>query len=237
MHKLSSIITTVRHGHKNDAGELTEIGIEQAKKRGAETQYLKGDTVLLTSGVGRVTDTIGHITNGFSGSFPEHFRLTYNSHYLHYLFDSNKKGGLFSRWDNISEPQEKRMQDFLNQGDISNEPDIYPSPKVMAVRIARILITQIDFATITVPEVMSNFINGTHEPVITSFLYYFLNNYSPKDVSFISKIGGIIDYAEGFNLFVYQALNSQTKITFKFREMEFELDQNDLRSFAQTAID
>jgi hypothetical protein len=58
----------------------------------------------------------------------------------------------------------------------------------MAIRLARVLSTEIDLATITIPEIMDNIINGTHEPVLMSFLYYFLQDYNPTDSNFVDSI-------------------------------------------------
>lgn len=232
MYKLASIITTVRHGEKDELGELTQAGVQQSALRGKKVSYLKGSTLLFTSGVKRVTETVANLTDAFTTQGEFNANNVFESHYLHYLYDPTKKGELFSNWDSADHDPAERIQDFLNQNMESTEPEIYPSPHQMAVRLARVLITQIDFATITVPDVMSNFVNGTHEPVITSFLFYFLNNFQAGSGNFINEIGGTIDYAEGFEILIYQALNKPTKLSFQFRDREIALDQNKLREFA-----
>lgn len=228
---LTSLITSVRHGHKDDLGELTEIGIEQARKIGERIDYLAGETLLFHSGVGRVARTIEEIYK-VKNVNPDKIS-SYESHFLHYLYNPQVKGNLFANWDNSLQDPELRINAFLSQGESTDEPDIYPSPKEMAVRFARVLITQIDFVTITIPDVMTNFINGTHEPVMMSFLYYFLNDYNPEKADgFADKIGGSIDFSEGFNVSVFQQVNMPTKLVFNFRDIEKDMNQNELRKFA-----
>lgn len=115
---------------------------------------------------------------------------SFPSHYLQYLYDPKIKGILFSHWDDSTSEEEhlNKINNFLNLRDTSTEKEIFPSPKHMAIRLARILATEIDLATITASDVMNNIINGTHEPVLMSFLYYFLQDYVPATLDFIHRI-------------------------------------------------
>jgi len=239
--KPKAIITTIRHGEKDKDGALTERGRQQAAERGDHVHYLHGDIILLHSGVTRVKDTLE--------SFAKHLNLkgdisgetlerelkfqSYTSQYLQYVYDSKNKGELFGNWDNVEgrEAEEERMRKFLSQNSSSSEPDIYPSPKQMAVRLARVIATQIDFATITIPEVRTNFVNGSHEPVLMSFLYYFLQDYDPTDIEFLQKIGGSVDFTEGFGIYIYDQQDGSNKVIFKFRDIEKEIDQSRLKAF------
>lgn len=101
----------------------------------------------------------------------------------------------------------------------------------MAQRLGKVLLAQIDFATITTPEVRTNFVNGTHEPVITSFLYYFLQNYKPEDDQFIQKIGGTVHFSEGFDIYIYQNPRDEIETVFKFRNFAAKVDVRRLREF------
>lgn len=228
---LTSLITSVRHGHKDDWGELTDIGINQARKIGESIEYLEGETLLFHSGVRRVSKTIEEIYNVKNIN---HGKISsYESHYLHYLYNPEVKGNIFSNWDKSTQNPELRIDAFLSQGETSDEPEVHPSPREMAIRFARVLITQIDFVTITVPDVMTNFINGTHEPVVMSFLYYFLNDFkSTKSDGFTKGIGGTVGFSEGFNIRVFQKFNMPTRLVFNFRDIEKDMNQNELRKFA-----
>lgn len=233
--KLTAIISTIRHGEKDETGALTENGKIQASKAAAIISHLEGDVILLHSVVDRVRDTIINTANSLN---PEGSFSNYISHYLHYLYDPSNKGEFFSKWDDVNGIPEKeleRMKNFLEMKDKSTEPDIYPSPKQMAIRLGRVLITEIDFATITIPEVRTNFINGSHEPVIMSFLYYFLQDFEPKDPDFMNKLGRSVDFTEGFEIKVYQTLTDENKVILKFRDFEKEIDQNELRRFCMNS--
>lgn len=239
---ITAIISTIRHGEKDDSGKLTLNGFRQGGSKGKETKHLKGDIVLLHSGVDRVKDTLTSFANYLGNeniTFDEklienlHEYNSYISQYLQYLYDSSNKGELFSKWDDLKDPEliDKRMNNFLNLRDKSEEPDIHPSPKQMAIRVARVLSTEIDFATITIPEVRTNFVNGTHEPVIMSFLYYFLQDFEPKSFDFINEIKGSVDFSEGFDIKIYQDLKGDNKVIFKFRDFIKEVDQFKLKEF------
>lgn len=241
---LAAVISTVRHGHKDEVGNLTSTGVDQAKIRGITLKHLKGDIILFHSGVGRVKDTIRavashlHLNNEseLNQELLDKFNLQdYIAPNLHYLLDPQNKGELFSQWDNMVHTQEEstsRMQRFLNQNDFSAEPDVYPSPKQMAKRMARVIFSQILFASITDSSFRTNFINGTHEPVIMSFLYYYLNDYKDNSEHFVIDVGGSVDFAEGFDILVYQNLNVISKIEFIFRNIKKELDLNLLKEFS-----
>ena len=237
-----AIITTIRHGEKDVSGKLTTDGVLQAERKGSKSKYLKGDVILLHSGVERVKDTLvsfaQHMNYDNYSTLESANKLInyqgYVSQYLQYVYDSKEKGILFSKWDEVSgkEAEFDRIVSFLSQENTSSEPEIYPSPKHMAIRLARIIATEIDFATITIPDVRTNFVNGTHEPVLMSFLYYFLQDYSPKDANnFVKSIGGTVDYTEGFDIYIYEDLKSSNKVLFKFKEIEKEVDQIKLKAF------
>ena len=239
---LTAIITTLRHGEKDDDGKLTLNGFFQGSTKGKDTRHLKGDIVLIHSGVERVKDTLISFANylvqrevAISDDFIKnlHTYNSYISHYLQYLYDSNNKGETFKDWDEriSSESGVQYANDFLNLRDKSTEPEIFPSPRQMAIRVARVIATEIDFATITIPEVRTNFVNGTHEPIVMAFLYYFLQDFEPKSFNFIENIGGRIGYSEGFEVRIYQDLKGDNKVIFKFRDFTKEIDQVKLKAF------
>lgn len=68
---LTAVITTIRHGAKDSNGELTSKGHLQGAKRGALTQYLEGNVILLHSGVGRVRNTLLSLANHLHLTNPE----------------------------------------------------------------------------------------------------------------------------------------------------------------------
>lgn len=227
---LTAVISVIRHGEKNAEGLLTDEGKRQAKQRGIQMPHLKGDVILFHSGVGRVKDTIHAIgahlhlnTNDDLEKELEEQRdlQTYTVPKLHYLFDAKQKGDLFSHWDDEGQNETVRMQEFLAHDKKSTEPTIYPAPYVIARRLLDVIQTQIHFALLTLPEQRTNFINGTHEPVIMSFLRYVIIGSAPD--SFVSDIGGSVQFAEGFDLFVYQNDDaSLKKIIFIFRDTVIE---------------
>jgi hypothetical protein len=235
--QLTTIISTVRHGEKNELGELTEQGAKQAMEKGLGIENLQRDIILLHSGVNRVKESLTWMAKSLlkdsgKGSFTD-----YTSHYLHYLFNSKNKGKYFVKWEEVNgniEAELTRMKNFLELESTSTEPDIYPSPREMAVRIGRVIATEIDFATITIPEVRTNFINGSHEPVIMSFLYYFLQNFHPQHKEFFKLHNISLGFSEGFEIKVYQNLMGKNKAVLKFRDISKEIDQNKLKDFCRS---
>lgn len=236
--KLTTIITTVRHGEKSTMGELTENGVQQAKETGLKIENLQGDVILLHSGVNRVKESLEWMAKSlYEKTAVEVSFSDYTSHYLQYLYNPQIKGEYFGNWDAVdgnAELELLRMKNFLAMENNSSEPQIYPSPREMAVRLARVIATEIDFATITIPEVVTNFINGSHEPVIMAFLYYFLQDFQPKDPNFLETIKGTLGFSEGFEIKVYENLQDKNTVIFKFREITKILDQNQLKDFCKT---
>ena len=235
--KLTTIISTVRHGEKNNFGELTDQGAIQSTEKGEGIEHLHGDVILLHSGVNRVRETLTHMAKSLQekpiGSFTD-----YTSHYLHYLYDPKNKGEYFVKWEEVNgnaEAELNRMKNFLGLGSNSTEPEIYPSPREMAIRLGRVIVTEIDFATITIPEVRTNYINGSHEPVIMAFLYYFLQDFpeesQPKNSNFLEEINGTLGFTEGFEIKVYQNLRGKNTVIFKFRNITKEIEQEKLKTF------
>lgn len=242
MFNTTAIITTIRHGEKDSDGNLTSTGLNQGAKRGSLTKNLDGDVILFHSGSGRVKNTIQALASHINETAIEHmqeellqnFQLqSYESPYLHYLFDPLKKGDYFAKWDSIektNEEIEKRIVTFLTMADQSIESQIFPSPKEMALRVLKVIKTQIDFATITKHSFKTNFINGTHEPVITSFLFYALNNFKYSNpTTFIQKYG-VIDFADGFDIEVLQNDYQEIQIYLHFRNNTIELSLSELSS-------
>jgi hypothetical protein len=248
--KLTTIISTVRHGEKNNFGELTDQGAKQSSKKGQALEHLHGDVILLHSGVNRVKETLTYMAKSLQENTFADFAETkekqttigsftdYTSHYLHYLYDPKNKGEYFVKWEEVNgDPvaELNRMKRFLELGSNSTEPEIYPSPREMAIRLGRVIATEIDFATITIPEVRTNYINGSHEPVIMAFLYYFLQDFpkesQPKNLNFLEEINGTLGFTEGFEIKVYQKLRGENTVIFKFRDITKVIEQEKLKTF------
>ena len=120
----TATLTFMRHGEKDDAGDLTGIGHLHAKKSGVKTDHLSGDVILFHSGVGRVRNTIRTIAAHLHLSEEQEELLELGDHIadyvvpdLHYLTNPNNKRAYFSRWDDIElNPTniQVRMEEFLN---------------------------------------------------------------------------------------------------------------------------
>jgi len=235
--QLTTIISTVRHGEKDKLGELTEQGAKQAMEKGLGIENLQGDVILLHSGVNRVRESLTWMAKSLQKKSNNGTFTDYSSHYLHYLFDPKNKGNYFVKWEEVngnSTAELLRIKSFLELEGNSTEPEIYPSPREMAIRLGRVIATEIDFATITVPEIRTNFINGSHEPVIMSFLYYILQNYHPRHKEFFKLHKESLGFSEGFEIKVYQNLIGRNKVVLKFRDITKEIDQNKLKDFCRS---
>lgn len=248
LHHLTAIISVVRHGEKDDAGELTELGKLQAQARGLATKFLNGEVKLYHSGVGRVEKTIRALADKIfytaddymldraredASKFGTDECIADLLPELHYDLDAQKKSVYFSSWSGILPEKEAncRMQEFLNYKNASPEPGVAPAPIDVAKRVARVVYSQANQALSTPYREKVNFINGTHEPVIMSFLYYAFNGFKPGDENFVEEIGGSVNFAEGFEVHVYEKDSGDYKCYLEFRDVIEELDLKKLSAF------
>jgi hypothetical protein len=72
---------------------------------------------------------------------------------------------------------------------------------------------------------------------LMSFLYYFLQDYNPTDSNFVDSIWWSVNYTEGFEIYIYQKINGKSKIIFKFRNIEKEVDQIKLKEFCMSEVE
>lgn len=235
-------ITFMRHGEKNDGGALTVTGFEQARRAGIATSHLSdSDVLLFHSGVSRVKDTVRtmaanlHLSSEAESAYTlgEHI-VDYVAPNLHYLVDPDQKGEYFAHWDDIELTDEniyRRMVAFLSVDD----PDAgygY-NAKQMAQNIAQMIGIQVRFANMTDIQHKVQCVNGTHEPVIMAFLYYFLNDFSPHDPArFLNDLGGSIDYTESFHVNVWHRSRHEFAVELVFRNKRYPVDLERLRAFA-----
>lgn len=255
---LSAVISFIRHGEKDNHGDLTPTGVYQAIQRGMITKHLKGNVFINHSGINRVQKTSQAISSFL------HYHPTKNNNsqinqsiesYLagnqtgagvnhpeavldefHYLYDRNKPSRYFESWIPTNpENSNQRAQAFLNFKSKSPEPETTPSPKQMAQRALKILLNQIKIAISTSYQVKENYINVTHEPVLLASLYYLFEDFNPSSKSFVADIGGSFDYVEGFDINVYQNNSDEKMIFLDFREFLKPIDLETLESFVQTS--
>ena len=239
--KPTAILTFMRHGEKADDGNLTYNGRYQAKDAGLKTNHLNDQIILFHSGVDRVKDTVRTMSAHLHLSESQEHLLELGENIadyvvpnLHYLKNATNKGDLFGHWDDIEFTYANilnRIDNFLNLEDKSSEPDVYYSPVRMAKNIATVIDTEVRFANITDAKHRVNFINGSHEPVLMSFIYYFLSDYQPDSTAMIDDLGGPIDFAESFDIYIYQNSQNDYELEFKFRHIQKPLDINQLRKF------
>lgn len=246
MAKTTAILLFVRHGEKDEGGGLTEKGRYQAKIRGKQAKSLHGDVLLFHSGVGRVKDTIRavaanlHVSENSEELYEagEHL-VDYVSPKLHYLRSASRKGNYFAGWDeNIDlenqQAVDDRMREFLKLDRQLPDPsgEAY-SPREMAQNIAVMIGIEVRFANMTSQDHVVNFVNGSHEPVLMSFIHYILNSYEPYGMDTVSQVGGSIDYAEGFTIEVMHMSENPDDfvVTFRFRDVERRVNLDTLRAF------
>lgn len=237
----SAILTFMRHGEKDDSGNLTHAGRLQAKNSGFGVNHLNGEIILFHSGVDRVRETVRTMAAHLHLSKYQEEMLELGENIteyivpdLHFLINPKNKGVYFSDWDNISHDKDSvisRIENFLSMNN-SIEPDIFYSPKKMAKNVARIIDTEIRFANLTDSSHKVNFVNGSHEPVLMSFLHYFLNDYHPSSAKSIRELGDPIDFAESFDISIYSKNKDEFVVNFSFRDIKRTIDMEKLRKFA-----
>ncbi len=233
----TTIISTVRHGKKHADGSLLPEGKIQSAKRALDINHLAGDIILFHSGEARVRDTIQVIGGNIHKQTPEELENILETEHnlqdyvvptLHFLKDRNIKSTYFSSW--LGETNEDKLNSFL----AGEQPDDAGIDALgVAKNLAHIIHTQIEFSLLTSAESKCNFINGSHEPVIISFLYYVLQSFFPTQTpsEFLASIGGSVNYAEGFDIFIYQHSNTERTIELKFRNMKTKLSLTEISAF------
>lgn len=240
--KQTALITFMRHGQKDAQGALTAAGLDQARQFGLQTSGLDGDMLLFHSGVGRVRDTIRTAAAylGISGAESKEYQLgehmvDYVAPNLHFLVNGDVRGDYTAEWNDASESPERvsqRMRAFLEYDWRSPDPGIWYSPRQMAQNIAQMIGIQVRFANMTETKHVINIVNGSHEPVLTSFLCYFLQNYDFRSAACIDEIGGSIRYAEGFTINVYHNSIRDFDVELRFRDKTLPFDLERARAFA-----
>jgi len=244
---LSAIVSVYRHGEKNEQGELTENGFRQAIERGLQLKHLQGQIHVAHSGVDRVKKTALGITRYIDKQFHEFTNQeptledtsldpeTTQIDELHYMVDKTKYSAYFTKWNKTLPPEKasQRVQKYLEYKTKSPEPETTAPPYILAQRLSRVLISQLEQSIATSYDVRENFVNTTHEPVIMSFLYYALNNFKAGGKSFVKEIGGSVNFAEGFDIFVYQSKSNKTLIQLIFRDILVQISPVDLKNFVK----
>jgi len=226
--QITSQLIFMRHGEKDQEGQLTRTGLDQARRAGLAAQDIGGDVMLFHSGVGRVRDTIRTMAAHLDLTPDETASYELGSHIvdyvspnLQYLVDPSQKGEYFAHWDEIEHTPHafsERMKHFLAMDE--PDPGFAHSARKIAQNIAQMIGIQVRFANMTDLSHKVQFVNGTQEPVMMSFVYYFLNNFMPESVDFVDKIGGSVDYAECFTITVFHSSPREFEVVFRFRDVE-----------------
>lgn len=251
---LTTSIDTVRHGEKDSTGELTTEGHRQAALKALVLESLDGNIHIYHSGAQRVLRTVTMIkqlikknvsdarANSFENditdcigacSMPDIETESHTRNELHFLLDPSNKGTYFSRWTETPSTQEalERAQDLLNLGDQSPETSIVPSPKQMAQRVASLLLEQLEASLSTPITEKNNYINGTHEPVILSFISYAFSDFQHPAPTFMDSLERAIDFVEGFHIKAYQTEDGQYLLTCSFRNYMTTFTLEELKTF------
>ena len=125
------------------------------------------------------------------------------------------------------------MREFLQLDDRTLDGGESFSPKEMARNIAIMAAIQIRFANMTDNSHLVNFINGTHEPVLMSFLHYFFFDFRPTPDDNVFDIIGeeSINYSESFSFYVYHTGRREYDVEFHFRDLVRPVLTEKLREF------
>ena len=228
----------MRHGEKDAGGKLTDTGTHQAKLRGVSTKNLDGDVLLFHSGVGRVQDTVRTMAKYLHMSdkkeeFYESGRniIDYVVPGLHFLVNHDSKGDYHSEW-NANEGSDEYLKRFLELDWRSPEPGVWYSPRQMAQNFAQIIGIEVRFANMTDMKHVINIFNGSHEPVLTAFLCYFFQDYNFKSAQFVDDFGGGVNFAESFEIALYNRTPTDFDVELTFRGVTKTLDLAATRRFA-----
>lgn len=240
----------MRHGEKNASGELTSTGHYQAKQQGIRTKTLDGDIMLFHSGVGRVRDSVKdtvrvmaahlHLDKETTDQLElGHHIVDYVAPGLQYFADIDNRGTYYTSWDHPGSQTQQhiddRMRKLLQLDATSPDPGFCYSPLEMARHIAVMIGIEVRFANMTDLSHRVNFVNGSHEPVLMSFLHYFLHDFKPEGCDTVSEIGGSIDFAESFEIGVYHTSSTDFYVELRFRDLIKAVDLVTLREFGYSS--
>ncbi|MCD5389792.1 MAG: hypothetical protein LR005_00160 [Candidatus Pacebacteria bacterium] len=250
---LVASIDVLRHGEKDQKGQLTADGFYQSAMKAINIQHLSGDVHVYHSGNNRVMKTVSTIHNllnkdaeylhndNFGKDINDHAEGTkelfeiddHIDNRLHFLNDPKNKGKYFSTWGPEPDVRKRnqRTQDFLNLDDISPEAGITDSPKKIAQNALSLVAEQIESVLSTKYHIRENFINGTHEPVVMSAIFYFLNYFKFGKNDFVEHVGGSVDYTEGFHIKIFQRRNGEHLLQFYFRDYMIDFRLEELKDF------
>lgn len=250
---LVATIDVLRHGEKNENGQLTNKGFYQSAMKAIKIDHLDGDVHVYHSGNNRVMKTVSTIHNllkkdahyvqdqNFQGDIDGHVDgeedlFDIDDHVepkLHFLYDSSTKGTYFPKWSKTLNYDDscQRMQDFLNLDTASPDKDVAPSPKEMAQRLFSVVVGQIHSVLDTEYHTRENFINGTHEPVLMSGIFYMQNYLKFGKSDFVKHMGGSVDFTEGFHIKIFQRRNGEHLLQYVFRDFMIDFSIEDLEKF------
>ncbi|OYW84781.1 hypothetical protein B7Z17_03495, partial [Candidatus Saccharibacteria bacterium 32-49-10] len=150
---------------------------------------------------------------------------------LHFLINADDRGSYHSQW-NAHEGSDEYMKQFLELDWRSPEPGVWYSPRQMAQNIAQMIGIEVRFANMTDTKHVMNVVNGSHEPVLTAFLCYFLQDYQFKSADAILELGGGVNFAESFEVAVYHRSARDFDVELTFRGVTKTLDLHETRRFA-----
>lgn len=236
---LKGIITVARHGPKDENGQLDINKIYEISASSNRIKNLNGILQHFSSPVKRTLDTgiimsfrLAHITGK---NHRNKLMQGIQVQELHYI-DTSKSPT--SNWfeenwtgdDSDENWNNRRALNFLSdpQLQLNAYTDGTLSPRIMAMRMALVLLDQLNYIKYLDEVERINLIDVTHEPVLLSFLYFlFKDEYrvsGSQDKSFIEWLGGTIKPAEFFSIEV--KLDGSMKI--KFRKFERVITVEDL---------
>jgi len=220
---IEMIIDLIRHAEKSDLeGGLTEKGKEEAKKYGEKlrTEFPESAGVkVYHSGVERAKET-GKLLKGES-KFIERQRES-----LTLIGKLSKEQGekLITLVNKQTGDETKAIQFLIDTG--GKKPDEETaSSKELSRGIAEQILTLVKMTSKFKENSKVNIALVSHSGVIEHFLVDILKK--PRE-NFLKEIGGMVNFLERVRITVQRQNKETVKILFRFRDYEFEINEQDL---------
>lgn len=216
---IEMIIDLIRHAEKSDLeGGLTEKGKEEAKKYGEKlkTEFPESAGVkVYHSGVERAEKT-GSLLKGES-NFIERQRES-----LSLIGKLSKEQGerLIALVNKQTGDETEAIQSLINTRDKKTA-----SSKELSCEIAEQILTLVKMTSKFKENSKVNVALISHSGVIEHFLVDILKK---TRENFLKEIGGVVNFLEGIRIVVQRQNKETVKIFLKFRDYEFEINEQDL---------
>ncbi len=218
-------IDLIRHAEKSSLeGGLTEKGKEESKEFGEQLRKDFPESAGVKnyhSGVERVKET-GELIKGENDRFTERQR---DPLALSGKISKEQGEKIVSLINEQTGDETEAIQALIDSGDKRLDTET-ASSKELSRDTAKQVLTLVKMTSRFKENSEANIVMVSHSGVIEHFLVDILKQ--PRE-KVLKKEGGAVNFLEGARIMVQRQDKENVKITFKFRDHEFEINEQDLK--------